>query len=756
LNVDERLRLFLSVAHATQVAHQSLVVHRDLKPSNIFVSNAGEVKLLDFGIAKLLEAHPLADETAPELRALTPAYAAPEQLRGEPVTTATDVYVLGVVLYELLTGSRPAGLDGDGAMVLASGDVAPPSACVRRQARTRGSENATAVSAVATARRTTPARLARRLEGDIDRVVLKALQPDPKRRYGSAGMLADDIERLLDGRPVAAQPDSLGYRARRFVGRHRVGVAMTVASFVAIAIFAVVTLLQARAVALERDRARLEASRAARVSELVADLFALAEPGAPHQQDISARELLDRGASRIAEQLAGDPPTQAALFNVVGRLYSNLSLHETAIAVLQRALELERHQEPAGSLRQAETMHWLGELHVKKNDYSGAERLFRDSLSLRRRLGAAPADIAATLEALGRGLGFAGREQEAVGLLEEAVAIRRHEGSPPAELMSALNELALATHRAGDMGRAEALFREAVDVGNAVTEPSPEKVESLLHHARLVQQFDRDAPRAAPLFQEALDMARAIFREDHQVTATIMGEYARTARELARLDEAAALAGGARDMFLRLYGPRHREVMVSTQTLAGVLRSMGKLPEAESLYREGLDTALEVFADGHPMVLASYRLLTAVLDQQGKFAASRLLRDRELASAIDAHGPDDVYVALALAGLGQHGLASTDLALAERSFRGALSVREKLHPPDHWRVHEARAMLGVVRVRAARYAEAEQILLPAYDALRASRGDTAPETTTVRRHLADLYERWQRPQLAARYRPAPR
>ena len=745
LTVDERLRLFLSVANATQQAHQSLIVHRDLKPANIFVSRRGEVKLLDFGIAKLLEEHS-ADDTAPELRALTPAYAAPEQLRGEPVTTAADVYVLGVVLYELLTGWRPVR-GGSAGWPLSDAGVLPPapSACIRSQIASRTAGSAEACEKSAEARRTTPARLARRLEGDIDRVVLKALQPDPGRRYASAGALSDDIERLLGGRPVSAQPDRLGYRVRRFVGRHRVGAAMSAILLLSMAAIAAVMVQHAREVAVERDRAQLEARRAARVSKLVADLFELAAPGAAGRQDITARQLLDQGTSRIAGQLAGDPAVQAALFNVVGRHYSNLSLHETAVAVLQRALELQERETPGGSLRQAETMHWLGELHVKTNDYARAERLFRDALHLRRTLGAPLADVAGTLEALGRGLGFQGREKEAVGLLREAVDIRRGVADAPAELMSALNELAVATHRVGDMSASEALFREAAAVGGRVAGPSPAKVESLLHHARLVQRFDRNPEAAAPIYQAALDMARGIYPGDHQDTATIMGEFARAERDRGRLREAGELAGAARDMFERLYGSRHREVMLSTQTLAGVRRSQRRLGEAEALGRDALDTARALFDDGHPMVLASSRQLASVLDEQKKFAESRQLREAELDSAGRTHGPG-VYVALALAGLGHHGLERGDLALAGSSFRRALEVRQTLHPPDHWRVHEARAMVGVVHLRAGRFAEAEQALQAAYAGLLEQRGETAVETQTVRRHLAELYDRWGRPQ----------
>ena len=764
LTIEQRLRLFLAVANATQHAHQSLIVHRDLKPSNILVSRGGEVKLLDFGIAKLLEAnHPLADETTPELRALTPAYAAPEQLRGDPVTTATDVYVLGAVLYELLTGSRPGAEHEPGAspevrgVPLAQPLVPPaPSTSIRRRLKTGAPEAQAALMGVAAARRSSPARLARSLAGDVDRVVLKALQPEPARRYGSAGMLAADIERALDGRPVEAQPDRVAYRMRRFAGRHRVGVSMTALLVLLIVASAVVALLQARAVAIERDRARLQASRAERVLALVGDLFELARPGAVSSQEITARELLDQGTSRISSQLAGDPAVQASLFNVAGRLYSNLSLHDAAIEVLQQALALEVREEPRGSLTQAQTMHSLGELYIKKNDYAAAERFLRNALSLRRASGAPPAEIAATLEALGRGLSFVGRDAEAKAALQEAVGIRRREPGPPGELMSALNELAVILHRLGDMRTAEPLFREAADVGRRVAGPSPEKVVGLLHHARLTQRFDRDLEGAEPIYREALGMARSLYSEDHQTTATILGELARNVRDRGRLSEAEALARDAMDMFGRLYGSRHRETMIASQTLASVLRKQGRTGDAERLLRGALETARTLFSAGHPMVLGASRSLAAVLDQRQQFAESLGLRQSELADAIDLRGPGDVYVALALAGLGHHALASGDLRLADTSFRRALELRRQMHPSGHWRIDEARGMVAVVALRAGRFDESEPGLLAAYEGLRAHRGAAAAETLAARRHLADLYDRWNRPQRAAQYRSSQR
>jgi serine/threonine-protein kinase len=753
LTIDARLRLFRTVARATQHAHQSLVVHRDLKPLNIFVSAAGEVKLLDFGIAKLLEPdHPLAGETTQGMRALTPAYAAPEQLRGEPVTTAADVFVLGAVLYELLTGQRPGGSGSAGLSADEPSVPLAPSQLIRRGQAAKDAASQAAAREVAEARATTPARLARRLQGDLDRVVLKALQPEADRRYGSAEQLADDIDRVLDGRPVLAQPDTLAYRARRFVGRHRVGVSMTAALCAVALSFAVVAGRQARAVAVERDRARLEANRAARVAELLAELFRLAEPGASAGQNITARALLDEGRTRIASELAGDPAMQAALFNVVGRLYSNLSLHDTAIEIFQQALTLERKEHPEGSLTQAETMHWLAELHVRKNDYASAERFFRDALMLRQALGAPADDVAATLEALGRALSFTGRHAEAEVPLHQAVDIRRRGQTPPGKLMSSLNELAVTLHRRGDMKTAEGLFREAVDIGRRIPGSSPDKVNSLLNLARLVHQFDRDPQRAEPLYREALALARAIYPDDHEDTGTCLGELARAVRDQGKLEDAGALARESVAMFTRLFGLRHRETMISSQTLASILRAQGDMSEAEFLLREALTTARQLFNEGHPMTLGAQRSLAAVLDDQKKFKESLELRQAELAGATKALGTDDVYVALALAGLGQHGLASGDLALAESSFRRALAVREKLHGPDHWRTAEARGMVGTVQLRAGRLAQAEPDLLAAYEGLRTERGPSASETESARRRLVELYERWDRPAPAQRYR----
>ena len=684
LTIDERLRLFTVVCDATQHAHQSLIVHRDLKPANIFVTGAGEVKLLDFGIAKLLEPDdPAADQTSQEMRVLTPAYAAPEQIRGEPVTTATDVYVLGAVLYELLAGQRLVDSASGDAVSFA---LPAPSASVRRQMAANDDRGRLASAATAAARRTSPARLARRLAGDIDRVVVKALQPDPTRRYGSAGQLADDLRRLLAGRPVLAQPDALAYRVRRFIGRHRVGMSMVALLSVLVGSFAIIAVRQARAVAVERDRARVEASRAARVSLLVTDLFKLAEPAVGRGDSITARELLDRGSHRIALELQDDPETQVALFNALARVYGNLGLHDSAIEVLQRALDLEHAGHAQGTLAQADTLHLLAERHAAKSEYEIADRQFREALALRRRLSAPGLDTAATLGALGRTLGVTGQFVEARAFLEEAITIRRGLGVDDSGLMSSLHELGQLLHQSGDVERAEHLFREAVEIGRRIPGSSPAKVTSLLRLAEVVSQFDHEPAKAEALLREALGMARTIYPGDHQETAMCLGDLARNLLELRRLAEAEAVAREGEAMFHRLYGDRHDETLIARRTLASVLRAERKFDEAEQLLKGALAVSQSLFGEGHPTTLITSRTLASVLEEEKRFDEALRLRQEELARTIKVLGETDVFVVIGLNGLGHHGLVSGRFDLAETS----LSARPRLtseNPPAQSLAH---------------------------------------------------------------------
>jgi serine/threonine-protein kinase len=372
LDVDARLRLFLDVLEAVALAHANLIVHRDLKPANVLVRVDGTVKLLDFGIAKLLESDAQAGSSLPPEAsaltregggALTPEFAAPEQLTGGQVTTATDVYALGVLLYVMLSGQHPAGDDvrSPADLVRAIVDTEP-----RRLSDVvcaNGDSEALAQHAARCS--STPARLRRRLQGDLDTIVAKALKKTAPERYASVTALADDVRRSLDDEPISARPDTLRYRTAKFVRRHVRGVA---ASATVVMLLGALTAFYTTRLAAERDRAGLEAEKAAKVSELLTSLFTGADPYATRvtQGEPTVRGLLDAGADRARKELAGQPELQSEMLTVLGRIYRRLGIYDRAQPLLEEALVVGRAVFGAEHVRLAQTLNDLGVLLSEK------------------------------------------------------------------------------------------------------------------------------------------------------------------------------------------------------------------------------------------------------------------------------------------------------------------------------------------------------------------------------------------------------
>ncbi len=333
LSVKKRLELFQIICSSVQNAHRNLIVHRDLKPSNILVKKDGTIKLLDFGIAKVLTPETNGGQpkfltlTQTGAQIMTPEYAAPEQVKGEPVTTATDVYALGVILYELLTGQRPYRLQGRSPAeierAITTSDPDKPSTVVKR--KDQASE--TTPEKISELRGTEPSQLKRQLSGDLDNICLMALRKEPERRYSSPERFLDDVKRYLEGLPVIARKDTAGYRTQKFIRRHKTGLVAAVGVVIMIAIVVSFYTVQLKQ---ERDRARLEATKARRVSDFLVDLFRVSDPSESKGKTVTARELLDSGAVRIKEDLIEQPEIQATMMNVMGEVYTSLGLYGDA------------------------------------------------------------------------------------------------------------------------------------------------------------------------------------------------------------------------------------------------------------------------------------------------------------------------------------------------------------------------------------------------------------------------------------------
>lgn len=526
LTLEERLRLFLEVTRAVEYAHKHLVIHRDLKPSNILVAHDGTVKLLDFGVAKILTGDGTMSAgalTQTADRWMTPDYAAPEQVRGERTTTATDVYQLGMVLYGLLTGHGPYGMGGAGSAYLVEKAVCEteprrPSAVVAEtEVVARGATRMEVTpEAVGRARRLGARQLRKELAGDLDAILLHALQKDAAQRYGSPGALAEDIERYLEGRPVVARQGRLRYRTRKFVRRHPVPVAsIGVGLLLLIGISAVYVV----EVAKERDRARTEALKAGEVTEFVLSLFNAGHPDESRGEVPTAPMLLEGGVAR-AELLAGQPVVQAQILTTIGLAYHGLGDYDRSHELFLRGLQLRRTGLPPDHEDIAHSLAQIGWSRLVTRDFQEAESRFRHALQIQRAaLGPRHPEVANSLHGLGLATNGLGRNAEAIAMLREALGIRRAAlGEAHVEIANGLNDLAILVQTSGDADGAERLVREALAMRRGLLDPNhPDIARSTKRLASLLRARG-DGEAAEPLLLEAFRIERQALGEGHPFT----------------------------------------------------------------------------------------------------------------------------------------------------------------------------------------------------------------------------------------------
>ena len=596
LGIEARLLLFLDVLEAVAHAHANLIVHRDIKPANVLVSVDGQVKLLDFGIAKLLEGdagwgQPRTAETTALTRdgaaALTPEYAAPEQLAGGQVTTATDVYSLGVLLYELLSGQHPAGRTTQSPADLVRAIVDTESRRVSDSVVCR-TETRDSISKHAAGCGTTPARLRRMLQGDLDVIVAKALKKSAPQRYASVTALAEDLRRSLRHEPISARPDTLRYRTASFVRRHVRGVATT---FAVLMLVGGLTALYTTRLATERDRARLEAEKVAKVSELLTRLLTGADPYANREtrDEPSVRGLLDAGADRVQRELAGQPEVQAEMLTVMGRIYRRLGVYDTAQHLLEQALAVGRPIFGPAHKSLAQILNDLGTLMADRGDYAAAGRSLEEALTMRRRLlGPEHVDIAITLTELARVYQDQGFNKRSEPLQREALAIRRKLlGDADRETAVSLSGLASVLRLNGDLPGAESLLNESLATNRKVGEAHP-NTSAPLNDLALVAAARGDFAAAESMFRQALTMNRNSLGDRHPLVAMSLNNLSRALVEQRKYDEALPVSTEALHVALPALGREHQLIAIYRINLAAVHLARKDAVAAEVLLRQAL------------------------------------------------------------------------------------------------------------------------------------------------------------------------
>ena len=545
LNIKSRVSLFLDVLGAVAHAHANLIVHRDIKPSNVLVSKDGQVKLLDFGIAKLVEAE--GNEAAtlltrPGDSPLTPEYAAPEQVTGAPITTATDIYSLGVLLYQLLSGRHPAGtaLRSPAALVKAIVDTEPSRPSEIVHASTPHTEEVTTNAAK---RASTPERLYRLLRGDLDTIVGKALKKIPEERYASASAMADDMRRYLKHEPISARPDTFVYRTIKFVRRNRV---------VLTAISAVALVLLAAAIVSIREGIR--ASREAAVAEAVNDFLQkdlLAQAGVYAQSEhnltpdphLEVRTALDRAAERIEGRFAKQPEVEASIRDTIGWTYRDLGLYPEAQKQLERALELRRRVLGPEHPDTLASMSNLGWIYDREGKYAQAEALLVEASAIERRvLGPEHPQTLGSMESLATTYDEDGNYAKAENLDVQILEIERRKYGPEhPKTLHTMHNLASIYQDWGKYAQAEALGAQTLELKRRVF--GPEHPETLWTMHLLANNYKGQGKyaQAEPLYMQTLAIRRRVLGPEHPDTASLLYDIGCMAAQKGDKEQAIAM-----------------------------------------------------------------------------------------------------------------------------------------------------------------------------------------------------------------------
>ena len=746
--LEVRLRLFLKICEAVQHAHQRGIIHRDLKPSNVLLTRRGAdlvPKVIDFGIAKAVgEAggdRPLTTMAGQMMG--TPEYMSPEQagLIDADVDTRTDVYALGVMLYELVSGRRPYVLEQRTALELERAMRTPPvpPSHVDGIARTADRET----------------------RRDLDAVALNALERNPDDRYASVGQLADDVRRVMEHRPVLARQQTWTYRTRKFIRRHAAAVATAalVAVLVVIGIVAVV-LQRNRALASEARamdeaaRAHAEAEKASAVARFLTDLFRESDPANARGAAVTARELLDRGVTRLSTDLTAQAPVRATLLATIGGVYRVLGLHDQAERATRDALEIRRTALGPGHADVADSLDELGELARERTRYEEAVTHHRAALAIRRTAVAAddPA-LAESLSNLALALRERGQYDEADPLVREALAIRRAKLGPdhndtlasltvlgdikssrgqfveaerayeevlaarrrtlPANhprLAGTLNNVASMRHRAGKFAEAEPLYREALAIRRKVLPPDHLDVTtSMLNLAGLLQDLGR-LDEAEPLMRDALAADRRQNGSMNMDVAIDLNNLASLLEDKGQFDEAATLYEESKAIRIALQGERHSSVATVLSNIGRMQLVRGALGPAEASLRKAIDIRRALKLDQHPRQGDTLITLGRLLAARGRLSNAEETYRAALAIHRTATPAGSAGVASALVSLGHVLVRLRNPGAAEPLLKEALAFRKQRLPAGHRAIGDAEAALGDCLLQLSRPAEAEPLL----------------------------------------------
>ena len=648
LTMRQRMELFILVCEGVQHAHQKAIIHRDLKPSNILVSEIDGKpmpRIIDFGVAKATSQQLSAGTMYTQLGAVigTLGYMSPEQAdsAGEDIDTRSDVYSLGVVLYELLVGALPLDFNklayDEVLRRLRNEDAPRPSTRLRTlgEASTLTAKN----------RSVEVPALARQLRGDADAITLKALEKDRKRRYNTPSELAADIGRYLRNEAVQAHAPSVGYRARKYVRRHRLGVAVAAAGILLLVGFAITQAVELRRITRERDRAD-------RIAQFMTGMFKVSDPSEARGNTVTAREILDKASKEIDTGLKDDPELQASMMYTMAATYEGLGLFPRARSLLERALAIQQRVLGPRNPETLRTTSLLAESMGDEGHYAEEEKLARATADMQRKvLGPDHPDTLKSIDTLASALDNEGRYPETEKLVRETFDARQRVLGPEhPDTLRSMNHLAATLMQEGHYAEAEKLERQTLEIRRRVLGlEHPDTLYSMTWLATILN-YQHQYAQAEKLQRETIDVQRRVLGPEHQDTLRSMSALADTLRLEHQDTEAETLQRKALDIQRRVLGPEHPDTLYSMAFLAGILQDERQYAEAEKVEREALDADRRVLGLEHKETLSMMTYLANTLEAEGHYAEAEKL-EREVLEMEGHHsggeGLPDVLASLA-------------------------------------------------------------------------------------------------------------
>ncbi len=730
LDLEQRLNLFRKVCRAVHYAHANLVAHRDLKPCNILVTHEGEPKLLDFGIARVLQ-EDMDDATIGAHRLpLTPDYASPEQILGEPVATSCDIYALGVILYQLLTDAKPYSLKGmseqEMRRAVEENNPTPPS----KMLISLGSKNA---------------QRAKKLRGELDHMVMMALRKDPNRRYSSALQLAEDITRRQRGLPVIARKETTSYLVGKFISRHRAWAAAVSFAVLLLMTFTLVFMRQMKINKRQQIRAEIERDRANQVVRFMEGAFN--NPYHESGREFTASELLEGARRTINWELKDAPDTRLAILDTLGRTYTRMGDYGEARSLLEEAGAL-LHAESDSQTRISHLLD-MGELTLKEGHYSEADALYNEALQLAQSLKDRSLDTAKIRLAQGRLRLSQSDYEQATCAFMDALEIRQEKlGLEHPDVAEAMSALAITASRTGLPDVAEPLYSQALNIIlNTYGSHHPKAAFAWKNLAEM--ELNRgNYHRADALFPRALEIFEDTLGPDHLETAETLHLTAQTRGMLGKYHELPALMERVLDIRIKVQGPEHPRVAITRSHLGIIYNKMGRFEQAEQNLRRAVEIKQALFGPDNLEVGYSLNNLAYALRSLGKLQEAEAAYHRSLKIQRAGLGEHHRNYAEVLANLGGHYLDIGQFKEAAFYYEKGVVMHETYRPLNHPSLSVALAGLGRAQIELGEYGEAEANLQRAASIQLEAMGPCHPKSIEVHSGLGRLYQKTHRLKLA--------